>query len=226
MRVERCFGFVDLCGFTAFTERFGEERTVVVLANFRTALREIAARRTVRVTKWLGDGAMVSAADAESVVAMVVEVAARADGEAIPLPVRGGLAQGAVIMFEGDDYIGRAPNVASRLCDAASPGQVLATREVTSLAPRWVAASEAVPYAAPGFRQALQACRLEVGLSDVMITDPHCGLRLPELVGLTTRFGTDRSVERFCSTACALAWEETQRSAGLAGRPGIDPAAR
>jgi class 3 adenylate cyclase len=220
MRVERCFGFLDLCGFTAFTERFGEERTVVVLANFRTALREIAARRTVRVTKWLGDGAMISAADAESVVAMVVEVAARAGGDSIPLPVRAGLAQGAVIMFEGDDYIGRAPNVASRLCDAAAPGQVLATREVTSLTPRWVAASEAVAYAAPGFRDPLRACRLEVGVAEVMVTDPHCGLRLPELTGLTTRFGPGRAVERFCSTACALAWEETQRSAGIVGPNG------
>ena len=77
MRVERCFAFVDLSGFTAFTERFGDERTVVVLASFRTRVREIAARRGVRVTKWLGDGAMLSSSDTEAVVAMVVELAAR-----------------------------------------------------------------------------------------------------------------------------------------------------
>lgn len=218
MRVQRCFGFVDLCGFTAFTERFGEERTVVVLADFRRLMREIAARRGVRVTKWLGDGAMLSASDAESVVAMVVEVAARTDKDAVPLPVRAGLAQGAVIMFEGDDYIGRATNMASRLCDAAAPGEVLATREVTSLAPRWVAASDPDPYPALGFSQPLAACRLDIGVAEAMVTDPHCGLRLPETAGLTTRFGTDRSVERFCSTACALAWEQIQRSGtGLSG---------
>ncbi len=56
MRVERCFAFVDLCGFTAFIEHYGDERTVVVLADFRTRVREIAARRGVRVTKWLGTG--------------------------------------------------------------------------------------------------------------------------------------------------------------------------
>ena len=70
MRVERCFAFVDLCGFTAFTEHFGDERTVVVLASFRTRVREIAARRGVRVTKWLGDGAMLSSFDTQAVVAM------------------------------------------------------------------------------------------------------------------------------------------------------------
>ena len=62
MRVERCFAFVDLSGFTAFTEHYGDEQTVVVLASFRTRVREVAARRGVRVTKWLGDGAMLSPA--------------------------------------------------------------------------------------------------------------------------------------------------------------------
>src|SRR5579863_2579087 len=114
MRVERCFSFVDLCGFTAFTEHFGDERTVVVLADFRTRVREIAARRGVRVTKWLGDGAMLSSSDTPAVVAMVVELAVC--GPDAPLDIRAGLAQGPVIMFEGDDYIGRAANVASRLC--------------------------------------------------------------------------------------------------------------
>jgi adenylate cyclase len=211
VRVERCFGFVDLCGFTAFTEAYGDEYTVVVLANFRTTMREIAARRGVRVTKWLGDGAMLSGADAEAVVAMVIEVAARTDPVSVPLEVRGGLAQGAVIMFEGDDYIGRATNVASRLCDLALPGEVLGTREVASQAPRWVAASEPMPYSAQGFEHPLDACRLEIGTSMVMVTDAHCGLVLPDVAGLPTRFGPDGSVNRFCSTACALAWETGQR---------------
>ena len=70
MRVERCFAFLDLCGFTAFTERYGDEQTVVVLASFRTRVREVAARRGVRVTKWLGDGAMLSSGDTTSVVSM------------------------------------------------------------------------------------------------------------------------------------------------------------
>ena len=72
MRVQRCFAFVDLCGFTAFTEHQGDERTVVVLASFRTRVREIAARRGVRVAKWLGDGAMLSSEDTQAVVSMVL----------------------------------------------------------------------------------------------------------------------------------------------------------
>jgi class 3 adenylate cyclase len=210
VRVERCFAFVDLCGFTAFTEHFGDERTVVVLASFRTRVREIAARRGVRVTKWLGDGAMLSSQETQPVVAMVLELDSTTP-TALPLEIRAGLARGPVIMFEGDDYIGRATNVASRLCDLAAPGQVLATREVVSHAPRWVAAVDASLYPAHGFDRPLEASTIRVGTAPTMVTDPWCGLVLPVVTGLDTRFGPDGSVQRFCSTACALSWEENQR---------------
>ena len=131
MRVERCFAFVDLTGFTSFTEHYGDERTVVVLAAFRTRVREIAARRGVRVTKWLGDGAMLSSGNTDAVVGMVMELACITP-EAVPLEIRAGLAQGPVIMFEGDDYIGRATNVASRLCDVADSGVTATIRTCSS----------------------------------------------------------------------------------------------
>ena len=209
MRVERCFAFVDLSGFTAFTEHFGDERTVVVLAGFRTRVREIAARRGVRVTKWLGDGAMLSSVDTQAVVAMVLELECTVP-EAV-LDIRAGLARGPVIMFEGDDYIGRATNVASRLCDLADPGQVLATREVVSHVPRWVAVEPVGPRPARGFDHPIEASALRMGTDKSMVTDPCCGLVLPAVPGLDTRFGPDGRVERFCSTACALSWEEGQR---------------
>ena len=43
----------------------------------------------------------------------------------VPLSLRGGLASGPVILFEGDDYIGSAVNMAARLCDAARDVDVL-----------------------------------------------------------------------------------------------------
>jgi len=211
MRVERCFAFVDLSGFTAFTEHYGDEQTVVVLASFRTRVREVAARRGVRVTKWLGDGAMLSSGDTPAVASMVLELAALVPDE-VPLEIRAGLAQGAVIMFEGDDYIGRATNVASRLCDAAAPGEVLATREVSSRVPRWATVGEPQLYPAHGFDRPLEASLLQIGTGDVMVTDPCCGLSLPAVAGLETRFGSDNTVERFCSTACALSWEQSHKS--------------
>lgn len=210
MRVERCFAFIDLSGFTAFTEHFGDEHTVTVLTAFRSRVREIAARRGVRVTKWLGDGAMLSSANTEAVVAMVIELV-ELGVESVPLGIRAGLAHGPVIMFEGDDYIGRPANVASRLCDAAESGQTLATREAASQAPRWVAAGPFAPVHIHGIDRPLDAGPLTIVRAPEMTIDPCCGLELPVQRGLDTRFGSDNSVKRFCSTACAIAWEDTQR---------------
>lgn len=42
-----------------------------------------------------------------------------------PLTLRVGLATGYALLFEGDDYIGSAVNMASRLCDLAGPYEVL-----------------------------------------------------------------------------------------------------
>lgn len=212
MRVERCFAFIDLSGFTAFTEHYGDDQTVAVLAAFRGRVREIAARRGVRVTKWLGDGAMLSSADTGAVVAMVVELTDRIR-ESVPLGIRAGLANGAVIMFEGDDYIGRAANVAARLCDIADAGQTIATREVASQAPRWVDTSPFIPLPIHGLDRPVEATSLCIAQAPEMTTDPCCGLTLPVRRGLETRFGADGTVRRFCSPSCATAWEDSQ------GRP-------
>lgn len=124
MRVVRCFAFLDLCGFTAYTDQHGDAAAVAVLARLRSSLRAEAEERVVRVTKWLGDGAMLSGIDSAAVMACSAAVrdAIAAEG---PLALRGGIAEGAVIMFEGEDYIGASVNLAARLCAAAKPGQIL-----------------------------------------------------------------------------------------------------
>ncbi|HWI74845.1 MAG TPA: adenylate/guanylate cyclase domain-containing protein [Baekduia sp.] len=124
MRVRRTFCFLDLCGFTPFTDEFGDQEAVAVLGHLRAVLRAEAENSGVRVTKWLGDGAMLSGVDAGAVIACaaVVRDVLQTDGR---LVLRGGICEGKVIMFEGDDYIGAAVNVAARLCTKAEPGQLL-----------------------------------------------------------------------------------------------------
>jgi class 3 adenylate cyclase len=128
MRVDRTFAFVDLSGFTAYTESNGDDAAVAVLARLRAVLRATTERRGVRITKWLGDGAMLSGIEADSVIACAAEV--RDEMSDSPLPLRGGIARGPVIMFEGDDYVGAVVNIAARLCRAARPNQLLAAATV------------------------------------------------------------------------------------------------
>jgi len=207
MRVERAFGFVDLCGFTEFTDRHDDASVVVVLASLRTALREAAARRGVRVVKWLGDGAMLSSTMPDALVALAIEIDERMSEEAPALPVRIGLAHGPVIMFEGDDYIGRPVNLASRLCDRARPREVLAAGSMASCGPAWVTARSVGPTEVRGFRDPLEAWSL--GLAEPAgdaVVDPVCGLAIPR-VAATEAF--DGGL--YCSPACAEGEREPTR---------------
>ena len=145
--LERWFAFVDVCGFTTFTERNGTPAALEVLTRFRSAVRAVTGRRGVRVLKWLGDGAMLVGVSPGPVIAAVCELRLRFDDDGFD--IHAGIAGGHVLLFEGDDYIGPAANHASRLCEAAAPGEVLAVGVAPHL-PDWVQAVEQLSVYAPG----------------------------------------------------------------------------
>jgi class 3 adenylate cyclase len=137
--VERAFAFVDLCGFTSFLVTEGEHAATEALRSFRLSARDIAARRGVQIAKWLGDGAMLVAHEVGPAIATAAELVVFCSDEALPL--RGGIAHGAVLIFDGNDYIGRPTNLAARLCDAAGPGELLAVGYPADALPRWIEVS-------------------------------------------------------------------------------------
>ncbi len=125
MRVPRTFAFVDLSGFTNYTAAFGDDAAGRLLGAFRSLTREIASERGVRIAKWLGDGCMIVSVDQEACIAFALELQQRSADVCAPLQLRVGMASGHALLFEGDDYIGSAVNMAARLCDAAGPHEVL-----------------------------------------------------------------------------------------------------
>jgi adenylate cyclase len=153
MRVNRSFAFVDLCGFTRFTDAHGDEESVAVLTGFRACVREVSSEYGVRVAKWLGDGAMFVSTEPWQLVAAVVELEHRIDVAGGALPIRAGMAGGEVILFEGDDYIGGPVNLAARLCDAAEPNEVLASADLAEFKPTWTEARPGGTRSVPGFVQ-------------------------------------------------------------------------
>ena len=134
--VHRAFGFADICGFTVYLEREGPLAAVRLVSTFRASAREIAARRGVRIAKWLGDGVMFVSVEAGPLLATTVELTSRMKTTGMDL--RTGVATGSCLLFEADDYIGHSVNLASRLCDLAGPGEVLADENTATLAPDWV----------------------------------------------------------------------------------------
>ena len=162
MLVERTFSFIDLCGFTRFTDAHGDEQAVDVLTRFRSAVREIASDHAVRVDKWLGDGVMLVSTDPDRLVEAVLSIAAKFDVDLVALPIRAGLAGGPVILLEGDDYVGSAVNLAARLCSAAAPNELLATTHLAGAVPGWAKVTPVGALDVPGFVHRVDVSRIEV----------------------------------------------------------------
>jgi adenylate cyclase len=161
MRVDRSFAFVDLCGFTRFTDAHGDEEAVAVVTRFRAAVREIASNHAVRVDKWLGDGAMFVSTDDRRLLDALLELIGRVESAEITLPLRAGASKGPVILLEGDDYVGGAVNLAARLCSAAAPGELLATSTLVDAVPPWVEVARVGALAVPGFVQRIDVVRID-----------------------------------------------------------------
>jgi class 3 adenylate cyclase len=148
--VDRAFAFVDLCGFTRFMATNGEHAAIDTLTRFRSLTRDIAVRRGVLVAKWLGDGAMLVGVEVGPTLATAAELIGRYDGSTLAL--RGGFAHGQALIMDGDDYIGRPTNLASRLCQAAHPEELLAVGYPADSLPDWVTVLgvRSVPHPARG----------------------------------------------------------------------------
>lgn len=142
MRVPRTFAFVDLSGFTNYTAAFGDDAAGRILGAFRSLVREIASERGVRIAKWLGDGCMIVSVDQANAITFALDLERRSAEVCAPLALRVGIASGYALLFEGDDYIGSAVNMASRLCDAAGAFEILLPTMQLERLPDGVTASE------------------------------------------------------------------------------------
>jgi adenylate cyclase len=160
VRVPRTFLFVDLSGFTNYCAENGDEQAGRVLSAFRVTAREIASERGVRIAKWLGDGCMMVAVDQLDAIAAAIELEHRASEACTPLAVRVGMASGYALLFEGDDYIGQAVNLAARLCDVAGPFEVLMPAAHIDALPSKVKAAPHRAVALPGFPDPIDVVEL------------------------------------------------------------------
>jgi class 3 adenylate cyclase len=122
--------FVDLSGYTRLTEERGDEVAVGFAATLQREAEAAAARHDGRLVKLLGDGAMLWFPNAERGVAAAMSLMRTLDAGSTP-PPHAGIHAGPVI--ERDlDLFGRTVNLASRIAEAAGPGEVLASEAVAA----------------------------------------------------------------------------------------------
>jgi adenylate cyclase len=171
MRVPRTFAFVDLSGFTNYTAAFGDDAAGRILSAFRSLVREIASERGVRIAKWLGDGCMIVSVDQDKAIAFSLDLEARAAEVCAPLSLRVGIATGYALLFEGDDYIGSAVNMASRLCDIAGPFEVLLPTMQLERLPEGITANPHGEVELRGFPGPIDVVELDGRPAQTMLND-------------------------------------------------------
>jgi adenylate cyclase len=124
--------FVDLSGFTRLTHEAGDESAVVAASSLQRHADATATRHGGRLVKLLGDGAMLRLHDARVGVEVALDLVRTMSGEGA-LSSHAGVHAGPVI--ERDlDVFGQTVNLASRIADAAGPGEVLASKAVAEAA--------------------------------------------------------------------------------------------
>jgi class 3 adenylate cyclase len=164
--------FCDVSGSTALGERLDPEAMRRTMGRYFEEIRLIVERHGGTVEKFIGDAAMAVFGipvahedDALRAVRAVAEVRTRLTvlGEelAVALSFRTGVNTGEVVAGEGETLVtGDAVNVAARLEQAASPGEILIGAQTLSLVRDAVTVEPVEPLVLKGKREPVPAFRL------------------------------------------------------------------
>jgi class 3 adenylate cyclase len=129
--------FTDLQGSTARLSELGQRAYLALLAEHDVIIRRAVVAARGREVKHTGDGIMASFDEVADALGCAIHVQDELDrrnaGSGGPaLLVRIGLAAGEPVDRD-DDLFGSTVNLASRICDAADGGQILASEVVRDL---------------------------------------------------------------------------------------------
>ncbi len=124
--------FADVAGSTALYEVLGDERAFLLVEDCLSTMSACTIESHGRVVKTIGDAVMsvfTSADDAAAAAAeMQVRVGKLGPAAGVRLGVRIGFHFGPVVE-RANDVFGDTVNLASRLCDLASKGQIITDKD-------------------------------------------------------------------------------------------------
>lgn len=131
--------FVDVAGFTRFTEMNGDESAIELL----NALDDVVHKKTKacrgEVVKHLGDGFLLAFPSASQAVRGAVSLR---DAVRRLKPIRGFVPRLRIAvhagepLIEGDDLLGHDVNLTARLLDHCAPGDIIVSKPAKELAER------------------------------------------------------------------------------------------
>jgi adenylate cyclase len=205
--------FVDLAGFSAIADVYGDASAIAVLGRFEELVRQALGGLGPPI-KWIGDEAMFGFPDPATALQVLGRLLPACRSEPrIPL-TRTGLNHGPVLR-RANDLFGSTVNVAARIAARASPGQLLATQPVAD-----VAAASGIVVRDIG-KVALRSIADAVPLFSVELApafdpawiDPVCKMHAP----FAAYRRTTPTGPWFCSERCAEAYRRSPEA--YLGRP-------
>jgi len=197
--------FVDLAGFSAITDVYGDASAIAVLGRFEELVRQ-ALGGVAPPIKWMGDEAMFGFPDPATALQVLGRLLPACRSEPrIPL-TRTGIHHGPVLR-RSNDLFGSTVNIAARIAALASPGQLLATRPVADIAvASGIVALDIGKVALRSIVEHVPLYSIELAPAfDPAWIDPVCKMHAPyEAYRRTTPTGP-----WFCSERCAEAYRQS-----------------
>lgn len=199
-RSEAVIAFIDLAGFSATTDVFGDERALAMLQRFEDIVHR--SLDDVAPLKWIGDEVMLAFDDCAAALPRLGGLLSRCrDEPRLPL-TRTGLHSGPVLR-RGGDIFGSVVNIASRLTALARPGELLATQPMAGLAAAsGIAVEDRGDHQLRSVSAPLRVFSIAVtAAADPAWIDPVCKMHAP-----TAGYRKAHGAKWFCSRRCADAY--------------------
>jgi adenylate cyclase len=203
INAEASIVFIDLAGFSAATDVYGDERALAMLQVFEGIVHD--ALGDASPLKWIGDEVMLALGDCTSALALLGVILNKCrDERRLPL-TRTGVHCGPVLR-RGGDVFGSTVNIAARITALAGPGELLTTQQIADVAKAsGVAIEDRGEHQIRSVSNPLRLFAIEVApAADPMWIDPVCKMHAP----LTAYRKAAGDRHWFCSTRCADAYRQ------------------
>jgi len=201
-------GFIDLAGFSAIADVYGDASAIAVLEIFESMVREALSGYEPPI-KWIGDEAMLSFHEPETAIqALGTLLQACRKEPRLPL-TRAGLNHGPVIR-RASDLFGSTVNIAARITSLASPGQLLATQPIAETATaRGILVRDLGKVALRSVASEVPLYEIELAPSpDPAWIDPVCKMHAP----YAPYRRADPDGPWFCSPRCEEAYRKSPQT--------------
>lgn len=219
------FVFADLAGYTALTEAHGDEYAADTAAEFCQTVRELTGDYGGEEIKTIGDAILLRVVDPMQAVHIGARLVGDYGARHRSLGVRIGMHTGAAVRRESD-WFGASVNLASRITDLASAGEVLISAATKSAVGDSLLPGQLRARGRHRLRNVAEPVELfalvpEAAEGRQLPVDPVCRMAVDPT--LAAEHAIYRGVEvHFCSTGCAQAFRRVpQQYAGRSHRTAL-----